>query len=137
MSLYLAVFLDGNDVAGLDLGAYADFNALRDYVGRELESGAPGSRFPTFMLHSDCEGEWTVPDCVHLIAEIRTIAAEMKTRPAVAFPSDWQEAVAHVLALEPRSAFESFLEVDGEFLLERLGELAEAARSLSQPILFQ
>jgi len=58
MGLYLCIFDGEEDVNGVEIGSYADYNALRDYVVRELELGKAGTRFPTFVLHSDCDGEW-------------------------------------------------------------------------------
>ncbi len=134
MSLYLCVFAAGREVAGIDAGAYADFNALRDYIVGELEGGVAGSRFPTLILHSDCDGEWPATACSALRAELAAAAAEMQVRPACAFPSDWQR---HVALQPPRNALESFIDVDGERLVERLRALAGTACALQQPILLQ
>ncbi len=137
MGLYLCIFDDDEDVDGVEVGTYADYNALRDYIVRELEAGRAGSRFPTFVLHSDCDGEWSVPECQSLQSELGEIAAGLKERPAVAFFSDWQRAVAKSIGLAPQNAFESFIDVDGEFLLERLQNLAKYALERRLPILFQ
>jgi immunity protein 70 of polymorphic toxin system len=137
MGLYLCIFDGDEDVDGVEVGAYADYNALRDYVVRELEAGRAGSRFPTFVLHSDCDGEWSVTECQRLQGELAEIAAALKQRPAVAFSSDWQKAVAKSVGLAPQNAFESFIDVDGEFLLERLQNLAKNALERQLPILFQ
>ncbi len=45
MGLYLCIFEDEEDVDGVEVGPYSDFNALRDYIVRELETGNTGSRF--------------------------------------------------------------------------------------------
>lgn len=137
MGLYLCIFDGDDDVDGIEVGAYADYNALRDYIVRELESGKAGSRFPTFVLHSDCDGEWSVADCQRLQGELAEIAVGLQQRPAVAFPSDWQKAVAKSVGLEPQNAFESFIDVDGEFLLERLQNLVKNALERRLPIVFQ
>jgi hypothetical protein len=137
MGLYLCVFDGDNDVDGVEVGPYADFNALRDYIARELEGGKAGSRFPTLVLHSDCDGEWSLSDCQKLRGELVEIATALKARPAVKFVSDWQEAVAKSIGLVPQNAFESFIDVDGEFLIERLQSLVDAARKRGLPILFQ
>ena len=137
MSLYLCVFADGGEADGVDAGAYADFNAFRSYVAGELEGGAAGSRFPNLMLHSDCDGDWAAAACFALHAELRVISAAMRERPPVNFPSVWQRDLARKLDLSPRNALECFLDVDGVPLAERLTQIAEAALSRSQPILFQ
>jgi len=137
MSLYLCVFSGETELAGLEVGAYAEFNALRQAIAAELEGGVPGSRFPTFMLHSDCDGAWPVDACARLQGELGAIAAELRERPARPFPSDGQRMVAAGRGIKPANACESFLDVDGEFLLGRLQGLAAVALQLRLPILFQ
>lgn len=137
MGLYLCVFEGDEELEGVEVGLYADFNALRDYVTRELEAGKLGSRFPTLIVHSDCDGEWSASECEKLRDELAVIAMELKARPAVGFTSEWQRTVAKSVGLVPRNAFESFIDVDGEFLIERLQGLAEFAYRYQSPILFQ
>lgn len=137
MGLYLCIFDGEEEVDGVELGAYADYNALRDYIVRELEAGQAGSRFPTLVLHSDCDGEWSLADCEKLQRELAEIVMAPTNRPAVKFVSDWQKAVAKSVGLDPQNAFESFIDVDGEFLLERLQGLASSALKRRLPILFQ
>jgi hypothetical protein len=137
MGLYLCIFDEEEEVDGVEVGLYSDFTALRDYVSRELEDGSRGARFPTLMLHSDCDGEWSVADCEKLIPELRTIIAQMQGRPPVEFASDWQKHVARSVGLAPRSAFEAFIDVDGQFVLDRMLHLASLALERGLPILFQ
>ena len=137
MGLYLCIFDGDEDVDGVEVGAYADYNALRDCIVRELEAGEAGSRFPTFILHSDCDGEWTVAECQRLQGELTEIVTVLKERPAIRFSSAWQETVAKSIGLDPQNAFESFIDVDGEFLLERLQSLVKNALARGLPILFQ
>ena len=137
MGLYLCLFDEDEEVDGVEVGRYSDFNALRDYVARELEGGSRGARFPTLMLHSDCDGEWSLADCEKLAPELRDIIEQMRARPPVEFASDWQKHVARSVGLAPRSAFESFIDVDGQFVLERMLNLASVALERCLPILFQ
>jgi hypothetical protein len=137
MSLYLCVFAGEAELAGVEVGSYGDFDALRRAVAAELEGGAAGSRFPTFMLHSDCDGAWTVSACTRLQDEIGVIAAEMRERPARPFPSEAQRVMAGARGRHPANAAEGFLDVDGELLLERLQGLVAVALHHGQPILFQ
>jgi len=137
MGLYLCIFDEDEDVHGVEIGAYSDFDALRSYVVRELEGGEAGSKFPKFILHSDCDGEWSVSDCQELSSELSQIAAALKTRHAISFPSDWQKNFAKSIGLVPQTAFESFIDVDGEFLVERLQGLVASALRRQLPILFQ
>ena len=137
MGLYLAVFDNDEEVDGVEVGSYADFAALRDWVVRELEGGTPGASFPIFSLHSDCDGEWSIADCSKLRTELRGITDGLRGRPAVAFTSDWQRAVAKSIGLVPRNAYESFVDVDGEFLIDRIQTLVATALERRLPILFQ
>jgi hypothetical protein len=137
MSLYLGIFAGRTELAGLEVGSYAEFNALRQAIAAELEGGAAGSRFPTFMLHSDCDGAWSGADCARLQNEVGAIAAELAARPARPFPAEGQRAAAAARGLTPAHAAECFLDVDGEFLLPRLLLLVTLAVRQDRPILFQ
>jgi immunity protein 70 of polymorphic toxin system len=137
MGLYLCIFEGDEDIDGLEVGSYADYNALRDYVVRGLEEGKAGSRFPTFVMHSDSDGEWSVEECYQLRDELSAIVEAMKTRPPVEFFSEWQRDVAKSVGLVPQNAFECFIDVDGEYLLERLQDLVEKGITKQLPILFQ
>jgi hypothetical protein len=137
MGLYLCIFDEDEEVDGVEVGSYADYNALRDYIIRELEAGRAGSRFPTLVLHSDCDGEWSVAECQRLQREVMEIVAALKERPAVEFGSNWQKVVAKSIGLKPENALESFIDVDGERLLDRLQNLVKKALDRRLPILFQ
>ncbi|CAM4312947.1 Imm70 family immunity protein [Corallococcus exiguus] len=138
MGLCLVVYEGGEDLEEVAVGGYSDFGALRDYVTRELEpAGRAGSRFPMFILHSDCDGEWSVADCERLREELAVIAREMQARPPVAFASEWQRSEASSMGLVPRNAFESFLALSGGFLVEALQDLVEFALKRRAPISFQ
>ncbi len=137
MSLYLCVFVSGAEAGGVDAGSYSDFNRLRQYIALHLENGMPGSRYPSLILHSDCEGEWRTEDCAALRDELALAIEAMRERPAPGFPPGWQASLAQTLRLAPRNALESFIDVDGEPLLLRLLGLAETALLAGEPILFQ
>lgn len=138
MGLYLCVFDADEEVGGVEVGSYADFGDFRDAIAQQLEGGHPTSRFPVLMLHSDCEGQWGPDEATRLEAELRTIAAEMRERPPVPFrPGSWQAEVARQLGLKVRTLLDSYIDVDGEPLVERLIELAQIARRGGKPILFQ
>ncbi len=137
MGLYLCISDGDDEIDGVEAGHYANFNALRDYIVRELEDGKAGSRFPTFIIHSDCDGEWSVAECEKLQSELAGIMTALKTLPAIPFQSDWQKTTAKLVGLNPKNAFESFIDVDGEFLLERLENLVDGALERQLPISFQ
>jgi hypothetical protein len=137
MGLYLGVFDKGDEIDGVEVGPYADFNALRAYITGVLEQGQAGTKFPTFIIHSDCDGEWSVADCVKLTSELSAIILAMKGKPPQPFVSDWQKYAAKSTGLSPQNAFESFIDVDGEFVLDRILYLVKVALDRKLPILFQ
>ena len=137
MGLYLCVFHGDDELDGVDVGSYADFNFFRRTVSDRLEGGIPGSKFPTLILHSDCDGEWTVGQCCELEDELLVINAAFKELPAVDFDSGWQKEVAKSLGLKTDCLCQSFIDVDGEPLLERLLALCQLAKNRNESILFQ
>jgi hypothetical protein len=137
VGLYLCVFEEDEEIDGVEVGHYSDFGALRGYVTRELEGGCAGTRFPTLIIHSDCDGEWSPTDCHKLAGELAELAAEMRQQAPLPFASEWQKFVAKSIGLVPKNAFESFIDVDGEFLLDRLQRLVKLAVERNLPILFQ
>ncbi len=137
MSLYLCIYSGDREVDGVEVGPYADFNAFRSAVARELGAGKEGGPCPTLLAHSDCDGEWSPEDCDRLRRELAAITAVLGKRPAVGFPSGWQREAARSTGLEPRNALECFVDVDGELLVERLQHRAEVAVQRQLPILFQ
>lgn len=130
MSLYLCVFDGEQEMEGVEVGSYSDFNRFRSYVAGELEGGAAGSLFPALMMHSDCDGEWSADDCRRLRSELELIRTAMELRPP---PSP---EVGHAWG-RPRNALESFLDVDGQVLVERLQAIVEVALQRGRPVLFQ
>jgi hypothetical protein len=137
MSLYLCVFEGDCEVDGIDFGSYSDFNSFRSLIGQILEHGNTGSLFPTLMLHSDSDGQWTTDECRQLKFEINIISQMFKKMPPSGFLSPWQREVSRQQGLSPMSLFESLIDVDGEWLLERLSQLCDTAIRYSQPIIFQ
>jgi hypothetical protein len=137
MGLYLCIMDDDEEIDGLEVGSYADYNAIIKQVVERLEGGIAGSRFPVLVLHSDSDGSWTVQECAKLEKELATIVEEFKELPAIPFNSAWQNDVSKQVGHEPRSLYESFIDVDGEFLLDRMINLARTAQQRNEPIIFQ
>jgi len=136
MGLYLTIFEDSVELDGVEVGAYADFSSFRDAIVSNLEACVPGSRFPTLILHSDCDGEWTPGQAAALEAELEVITKEFANLPPV--PLDgWKAEVAKIVGIRPISLAECFFDVDGESLLERLLGLARLSQDRKLPILFQ
>jgi hypothetical protein len=140
MGLILCVYDDpetGDDLEGFQVGRYSDFGAWRDFICAELEGGKWGSRFPTLMMHSDCDGEWSAEECAALKQELQTIRSEMEKLPVAPFHASWQQQVAEDLGLVPQSALDCFINVDGENLVDAILRLADLALRLRRPISFQ
>lgn len=138
MGLYLAVFDNDKELEGVEVGSYADFGVFRDTVAGRLEAGVAGSRFPTLMGHSDCDGSWLVEDIPRLEKELIQIGEELRRLPPLDLkPGSWQNVVAKTLGLTPMNLYESFFDIDGEPLIERLSRLVQVARTHGKEILFQ
>ena len=137
MGLYLAVFADDDEVDGVEVGSYDDFSHFRNAVVEHLEQGVAGSRFPTLILHSDCDGEWTAEESATLESELLKISNAFRSLPPAAFNSAWKAEVAKSFALSIKTFYDCLFDVDGEPLLERLVELTRLSQDRGAPILFQ
>lgn len=65
---------------------------------------------------------------------IGTISAELKRHPPREFFAEWQKNSAKKLGIQPTTLYDSFIDVDGEPLLERLLGLVRLAQRRSLPI---
>lgn len=138
MGLYLAVFDGEEELEGVEVGSYADFGAFRDAVVERLEGGAAGSRFPTLILHSDCDGGWSTEESARLQVELEEIADEFRRLPPLELEAgSWQSEVAKSFGIRPANLYDSFFDVDGEPLIDRLLGLIGVARRHGRDILFQ
>jgi hypothetical protein len=137
MGLYLAVFDGGDELDGVEVGTYADFGAFRDAIVENLEDGAPGSRFPVLVLHSDCDGQWSSLEAVALEKELEAISARFRELPPIPLSADWQVEAARSFGIRPQSLYDCFFDVDGEPLLERLIGLVRLSQATSFTIFFQ
>ena len=137
MGLYLAIFDDDDEIDGLEVGMYSDFARFRGAVIRHVEDGKEGSKCPTLILHSDCDGEWSPTEAAALEQELSRIERVFRALPPE-MPSDgWQLGVAKEFGLKPGSLYDAFFDVDGEPLVERLVGLARKSQQRNLPILFQ
>jgi hypothetical protein len=137
MGLYLCVFDGENELDGVEVGSYADYGGFLETITEKLEGGIAGSRFPTLVLHSDCDGEWHPSQVALLEVELRTIADEMHRLAPVSHFDGWKADVARQFGLNPTNLCDSFFDIDGEPLIERLLGLCKVARDADQPIIFQ
>ena len=137
MGLYLAVFEEDDELDGIDVGSYSDFSFFRNTVVACLEPAGAGSRFPTLILHADCDGEWTPEQSQKLDLELAEIASEFQRLPPVVLNSTWQTEVVKTFGLPLATLYDCFFDVDGESLLERMRSLAQLSINTGHPILFQ
>ncbi len=138
MGLYLAIFdEDENELEGVEVGSYSDYDVLIQAVIKHVEGGRRGSVCPTLVMHHDSDGEWSSKESKILLAELAKIKELFLDTAPVAYESKWVGQVLDDVGIEPSNAFESFIDVDGEFLIDRLIELAELSISTGHPILFQ
>ncbi|WP_419688934.1 Imm70 family immunity protein [Burkholderia theae] len=138
MGLYLCVFDDGGEeVDGVEVGSYADFNFLRNTVIDLVESGCFATRCPVLVSHSDCDGQWSPEEASLLLAELDLIQTAFANAPAIALNADWKEDVARTTGIDPKSLLDCFFDVDGEPLIQRLRGLATLSVQTNAAILFQ
>ncbi len=138
MGLYLCVFEDDrsdNELEGVEVGGYDDFDALRQTVAR-LEPQGWGSRFPVLMMHPDNDGEWPLEDLPRLRDELRRILDDLSRQAPPPYEPGWQHELARRVGHRPSSMAEFFIDVDGEPLLERLAAMVEFAIDRRRPVTF-
>jgi hypothetical protein len=139
MGLYLCVFAseDADDeLDGVEVGGYDDFDEFRNLVASRLEGGARGSRFPVLMNDSDPQWEWGPAEASQVARELTVIRTELTAIPAPAYPDGWQANVARDLGHQPGNYGTYFIDVDGQSLIDRLIGLAELSVQTSCPISF-
>lgn len=87
--------------------------------------------------HSDSDGEWSVSEAAALLSELKVIEAALSKQPPVEYNSPWKKEVAKTFGIKPKNLLDCFFDVDGEQLIARLRELADASIENKSPILFQ
>jgi len=137
VGLYLCVFAGDDELEGVEVGSYAYFELFRSTVTELLERGLAGAKYPTLIIHSDGDGEWSPAECVRLKLELDDIARSFASLPPSPFQADWQKQVGKLLGLKPNSLYDSFIDVDGEPLIDRLQRLCDVAIENDEPIWFQ
>ena len=134
MGLCLCVFTEegeGEDEhAASDIGSYADFGAFRQAVARYLEA----SDFPVLLLHSDCDGEWTVEELPALIKELDAIAAAFDRLPRALYVPSTNPSVS--VPADASTLSECYVDVQGEKLVDSIRRLARTGLEFRCPISF-
>jgi len=131
MSLYLTVFDKEEEVDGWVFGHYSDFGYFRDVVADVLKK----ENYPTLMLHSDCDGQWTPKEQIALREELLAIGEQFKRLP----PRNIQNAFEHTTEYRAKalSLYDCFHNVDGENIFAALISLCDEGIRRESPILFQ
>lgn len=138
MGLYLCVFDDEeNELDGLEMGTYSDYNHFLDVVTELVEKGEKGSVCPTLTLHHDSDGVWEPGECKLLESELNVIETQFKKALPQAFTKEWRSDIAKEIGLKPNNLYESFIDVNGDFIIGRLKELCDLAIDKNSPICFQ
>jgi immunity protein 70 of polymorphic toxin system len=121
---------DPEELAACDVGHYGDFGWFRETIARHVNR----DDFPTLMLHSDCDGEWTLADIPLLETELRDIGSRLRQLP----PEEPVGAFEHTADYRAgaQSLYDCFHDVNGENLIEALLGLCAAARQHGRPITF-
>jgi len=102
-----------------------------------VEEGKPGSVCPTLIVHSDCDGEWSVEEARRLSRELDIVESRFAKMPPVPLPAGWKPAVAKMFGIAPSNLAECFFDVDGESLTRRLKDLIRSSMESGSPIVFQ
>jgi hypothetical protein len=137
MGLYLCAFKDDDEIEGVEVGSYADFNFFREAVVATVEKGDAGKVCPVLNTHADNDGSWSPAEARALLSELDLIEQTLRTCPPVEYNSGWKNEVAKTFGIKPDNLLECFFDVDGEPLTARLRQLAEASIKNNVPILFQ
>jgi hypothetical protein len=137
MGLYLCIFDGDDELDGVEVGSYADFGTFRSAVTTHVEGGVEGSRCPTLILHSDCDGEWPPEESALLQVELTVITQKFMELPPEPLGDGWKPEVAKNFGLHPSNLYDCFFDVDGEPLLDRLMGLAQLSVERNLPIVFQ
>jgi hypothetical protein len=136
MGLYLCVFRDDDELEGVEVGSYEDFERFRD-AARALDRRV-FRRFGTLRANVKPNTAWGHREAARLAGELGVLREELKKLPPTPFPpGSWQEELAREHGLSPTSLYDCFFDVDGEPLVERLLELCRVSTETRQPILFQ
>lgn len=149
MGLYLCIFDQcGEELCGVEVGLYRYFQELRDTVARFTPKGPiarlvrPGggklsSKMPTLLVHSDCDGAWSVKECRALKQELEEIKQVFLQEPVSPETVALKQDVFKFYGVTPQNLFECFIDSDCEFLIDRLIDLCDRAIEAKRPIVFQ
>ena len=118
MGLYLCIFDQcGEELCGVEVGLYRYFQELRDTAARFTPKGPiarlvrPGSgklssKMPTLLVHSDCDGSWSVKECRALKQELEEIKQVFLQEPVSPETVALKQDVFKFYGVTPQNLFE-------------------------------
>jgi hypothetical protein len=136
MGLYLCVFREDEELFGIDVGSYDDWERFRGEA--RARDGRVFRRYGTLRVHVSPTTHWSPRDAARLAGELDRLRKALRREPPRPFPpGSWQAELAAERGLAPASLAECFFDVDGVPLFDGLAELCRLALETRQPILFQ
>jgi hypothetical protein len=136
MGLYLCVFRGDEELEGVEVGSYDDFERFRD-AARALDRRVL-RKYGTLRATVKPNTSWSRREAARLARELTALGAELKKLPPRPLPAgSWQEEIARERGLSPASLYDCFFDVDGEPLVERMLALCRVSIEAGEPILFQ
>ncbi len=137
MGLYLCVYRGEEELAGVDVGSYADWEAFRNEA-RALDKRRVFRRFGTLRVNVSPTLAWKPKAAAQLEKELADLGQELRRLPPRP-PAEgtWQAEVARERGLQPRSLYDCYYDLEGEPLVDRLIALCRVAVETNEPILFQ
>ncbi len=136
MGLYLCVFREDEELCGVEVGSYKDFEGFRDEA--RARDRPVLRRYPTLLASVKANTVWSWREAGRLARELAELGEALSREPARPFtPGTWQEEVARARRLDARSLRECYIDVQGEPLVDGLLELCRISIEGRLPILFQ
>jgi hypothetical protein len=121
---------DGQELAGFEIGSYADFECFREVILRHIPDAL--EHFPLLMQHSECDGEWSTDELEALKDELAEISRRFRLLPAEHLHDAFEET-AHCRE-HAHTLYDCFHNLDEENLFEALDNLCDQAIDMDRPI---
>ena len=136
MGLYLCVFRGEEELDGVEVGSYEDFEAFRDEA-RGLDRRL-FRRFGTLRVAITPTTAWSPREAARLERELTALGEALRGLPPRPLPAEgWKAEVARQRGIAPVSRYDCFFDLEGDPLVARLLDLCRLATAQRQPILFQ
>lgn len=136
MGLYLCVFRGEEELDGIDVGSYDDFERFRNEA--RSRDGRVFHRYGTLRMAVTPTRHWSPRAAARLADELTALRELLRREPPRPLPpGSWQAQLAAERGLAPASLADCYFDVDGASLFDRMLELCRLAVEARQPILFQ